>query len=124
MLYTAIESGKWGYIDKNGEFLICPKYDFASEFATNRALVRIDEKTAVIDENGNEVLSVKNTPLSLSNDGKIIIEEKSTIWGPIKKNTLELSYITPYGEVAWKTEINMGNCHWDTEKTMYNWVKK
>lgn len=76
MLYTAIESEKWGYIDKNGEFSICPQFDFASEFAMNRALVCYDDKSAVIDENGNEVLSVKNNPIFLSNDGKIIMKEE------------------------------------------------
>lgn len=79
MLYSAFHNGKWGYINKLGEFTIEPKFDFVSEFIIDRALVSYDSQTSVIDEKGEFVFNVndKSLSLSLSHDRKIITEEKS-----------------------------------------------
>lgn len=41
-------SGKWGYIDKTGKYVIKPEFDEANDFADGLAAVRIGEKWGYI----------------------------------------------------------------------------
>jgi hypothetical protein len=45
-------SGKWGYLNKKGEWALPAKVDRASEFSCGRALIKIGEKYHVIDKSG------------------------------------------------------------------------
>ena len=47
---------KSGYINKEGFWVIRPKYDFAGDFSKGIARVEIDEKWGYIDKNGNAVI--------------------------------------------------------------------
>ena len=59
------ESGKWGYVDENYQWVIEPKYEFVQPFRLGYGLVGTDNSSensnaVLIDKNGNEVLSIKN----------------------------------------------------------------
>lgn len=43
---------KWGYISPQGEFVIAPAFDSASDFHEGRAVVKIDWERKYIDRNG------------------------------------------------------------------------
>lgn len=42
------DEGKWGYIDKSGEFIIKPKFDDALDFCDGVAPVEVDDKYGYI----------------------------------------------------------------------------
>ncbi len=58
MVAVEIE-GKWGYINKKGEFIIKPIYDKAEKFVDGVAKVIFENRVKYIDENG-VYLGVKN----------------------------------------------------------------
>jgi hypothetical protein len=47
--------GKWGYIDKSGNFVTAPYYDQANDYHQNRAAVKRGEDWLFIDERGAQV---------------------------------------------------------------------
>jgi len=51
--------GKFGYINKNGDFVIEPKFDYAGRFSDGLALVLVDGLFGYIDRNGNYVIEPK-----------------------------------------------------------------
>lgn len=58
--YAKKEGNKWGFVDKNNNFVLKPKYDFASEFNEyGFASVRIGDKWGVINKELKEVVKPK-----------------------------------------------------------------
>lgn len=51
------EDGKWGYVNRAGEFVIPPRFDMASEFSEGRGLVEVDKKYGYVDSSGNLVIA-------------------------------------------------------------------
>jgi hypothetical protein len=41
----------WGYIDKDGKFVVAPQYDFASQFENGIAHIGLKGKDGFIDKN-------------------------------------------------------------------------
>ncbi|EAL1455719.1 WG repeat-containing protein, partial [Campylobacter coli] len=52
-------NGKWGFIDKNGEFAIKPKFDDIWDFSEGLAKVKLNGKYGFIDKNGDFVIKPK-----------------------------------------------------------------
>ena len=54
-------TGKWGFIDKTGSFVINPQFDFAWSFSDGLAAVRIGDyetgKYGFIDKTGSFVIN-------------------------------------------------------------------
>ena len=50
------KSGKWGYINMEGEYVIYPKFQMASDFAEDLATVQINGLWGFIDANGKYVI--------------------------------------------------------------------
>ena len=59
------KSGKYGYINTNGEEVIECKYDDASNFSKGLASVNLNSKWSVINVNGEKVVDFKNSYKSL-----------------------------------------------------------
>lgn len=58
--YAAVKiKGKWGFVDKNGEIVIKPKYDDARSFSNGLAAVKISDKWGFIDTSGNLCIEAK-----------------------------------------------------------------
>ncbi len=51
--------GKWGYVDKEGRFIIKARFDDASAFSCGLAGVAIDEKYGYINTNGEIVIDLQ-----------------------------------------------------------------
>ena len=49
-------SGKWGYIDTNGEWVVNPQFDWANDFSDGLALVELNGKYGYIDKTGAFVI--------------------------------------------------------------------
>ncbi|HEF3474383.1 TPA: WG repeat-containing protein, partial [Campylobacter coli] len=52
-------NGKWGFIDKNGEFVIEPKFDGVGNFSEGLARVELNGKYGFIDKSGKIVIEPK-----------------------------------------------------------------
>ena len=52
-------NGKWGFVDKNFQFVIQPQFDFAYEFAEGRGEVTINHRSGFIDRAGRVVIPLK-----------------------------------------------------------------
>jgi hypothetical protein len=52
-------NGKWGFVDKYFQFVIAPRFDYASEFSDGRAEVTINRKSGFIDKSGEVVIPLK-----------------------------------------------------------------
>jgi hypothetical protein len=55
-LARVAENGKWGYIDRYGEFVIPAQFDRALEFSEGLGLVRLDGKYGYVDTLGKIVV--------------------------------------------------------------------
>lgn len=54
------KDGKWGYKDISSRDVIIPlKYDIANPFIENRAIISVNNKYAIIDQNGKELTQFK-----------------------------------------------------------------
>ena len=64
------DSGKWGYIDKTGNFVINPQFDyFATPFAEGLATVSVNNKLGYIDKSGNCVIKPQFDDCNAFTDG-------------------------------------------------------
>jgi len=78
--FLSVQIGqKWGFIDRKGNIVIPPFFDFAEDFADGRALVENDGLWGIIDEQGKWVmpprikfpmLSVKEQRIRIRENGK------------------------------------------------------
>lgn len=57
-LYRYIDKELYGFIDENGVVIIAAKFDDASPFSGNYAVVKAKERTGIIDKAGKEVIPI------------------------------------------------------------------
>jgi outer membrane protein assembly factor BamB len=55
-LFPVKEYGKWGYINKNGDIIIKPRFDEAGNFCEGMAAIKMNGKWGYIDQTGNRVI--------------------------------------------------------------------
>ncbi|MBU3187647.1 WG repeat-containing protein, partial [Clostridium estertheticum] len=48
--------GKWGFINKTGEIVIKPQFDFACNFSEGLAAIKVEGKSGFINKNGKIVI--------------------------------------------------------------------
>lgn len=58
-------SGKFGFVDSTGSFIIKPTYDEARDFASEYTSVRVDTLWGIIDNNGTYILKPKFDRISV-----------------------------------------------------------
>lgn len=80
------QGGKYGYINKSGEFVIPARYDFADEFNAKYKIARISnsEKWGVVDMSGNEIVKPIYDEIVICADGYIYVKKdgKCGIFSP------------------------------------------
>jgi hypothetical protein len=86
--------GKWGYINKQGQFVIQPKFDRAGDFSEGLACVQEGENGRLINRSGGRVLSVNCDSANNFHHGlaKVRILDKTgyidrsghVVWAPTK----------------------------------------
>ncbi|MHA2062338.1 MAG: WG repeat-containing protein [Candidatus Sifarchaeia archaeon] len=72
-------NGKHGYIDKTGQFVIEPKFDYARPFSEGLAVVSVNNENGVIDVNGHYILEPLEAYIGSFSEGlaEIMIKDKS-----------------------------------------------
>lgn len=68
-LSAFVKEGKCGYIDKKGNIVISPEYDFASPFNEGIAAVSKEGKWGAIDKNGKMVIPIKYDFVQRTSEG-------------------------------------------------------
>src|SRR5256885_12697271 len=56
-MYSVVEKGKYGFMDKEGKVVINPQFESVSDFSEGMAMVRIGAKCAYIDTTGRMVIN-------------------------------------------------------------------
>ena len=75
-LYPIRENGQYGYMNKNGEVVISPRYDRAGYFSEGLACVKIDGKLGFIDKSGNNMIEPQFDRCYDFNEGYALVFEK------------------------------------------------
>lgn len=65
--------GAWGYIDKNGKFIIPPQFDQARAFRDGLAPVKTSNGWGFIDKNGQNIIPLNVEPDSYFSEGVAVI---------------------------------------------------
>jgi hypothetical protein len=52
--------GRWGFVDKDGKFVINPQFDDAMPFSNGLARVKISRKLGYVDQSGKYVWNPTN----------------------------------------------------------------
>jgi hypothetical protein len=84
-------SGKWGYLDKNGETIIPALFDMAWEFSEGLAAVKVDGKWGYIDKTGTIVIEPQ--PFEMVGEFKNGLAEIENDDGP--------GYMDKTGKIVW-----------------------
>jgi hypothetical protein len=97
------DTGKWGFIDSTGNFVIDPRWGFASPFEDGIATVAlagsVRNKWGAIDRRGQEIIPLQYAgPLSF-NDGLALVSSTSYKWATDQAGRTKLLPDTYYGFV-------------------------
>ncbi len=91
-------NGKWGAIDKTGDFVIKPQHEFLSSFHQNRAAFLKDGKMGFIDKSGAVVILPTYLKVDNFSDGLASVALGNGFFG----------YIDLNGEMVIKPEVWLG----------------
>jgi hypothetical protein len=70
------DSGKWGYVDRSGRWVIAPHFDLVFPFSQERGIVTIGQLRGVIDRKGKWIVS-PSLPWAVGyQDGFLCIQQK------------------------------------------------
>jgi hypothetical protein len=64
-----LQAGKWGFIDKNGNWVIEPRFASADSFSEGLARAGVDDKAAFIDKTGNWAIEPQYDPYQGFSEG-------------------------------------------------------
>lgn len=102
-------SGKWGYLNKNGDLIIPCIYDDVGNFFEGYALALFESKKILINANGKVIVNSENDDIGALGDGVVGVK-KADKWGYVSASNGK-SFISPKFE-------NIGPF-----KDGYAWVK-
>jgi hypothetical protein len=86
------ENNKWGIINKFGQVIVKPKFDFVYNFSEGVAVVGLNSKFGVIDTKGKIIVPLDYKYLEPQSKNGFIYFQKGD----------ELGYINQKGKVIWK----------------------
>jgi hypothetical protein len=94
-LYPISSSGKFGYLNANGNIVVQPKYDLGMDFNDGYALVMLNKKWGFIDSTGKEVIPLQfiNQPTDFKNGLARLLS-----------NNGKLTYINTSGKIIWQAK--------------------
>lgn len=87
-------NGKHGFIDRTGKIVIEPKYDWAWDFSSGRAMVNLG-KAGYIDRTGAVVIPAKYTTASSFSEGLAAVQEGDRWTGPYGYIDTTGKYVIP-----------------------------
>lgn len=74
-LYPMPREGKWGYVNRQGEWIIAPQWDQAEDFSEGRAAVGSWQRWGIIDRSGQLVVPIDyQSPSFATPDGRRVFE--------------------------------------------------
>ena len=82
------KDGKWGYINRSGDVIITPEFDFAWDFSEGLARVAVEDKVGYIDETGEMVINPQFDYAEAFSGGSATVmigEWETGEWGSVDK---------------------------------------
>ncbi|ERJ11705.1 WG repeat-containing protein [Haloplasma contractile] len=90
----------YGYLDMQGEEVIPPQFDMATDFHNQKAIVRVDKNTfALIDKQGNTLHQYNGFYIGELNNNRLVYQ---------KEQGSPFGYLNEKGDVAIKPQFKMG----------------
>jgi hypothetical protein len=90
--YVPIKIGDfWGYLDENENIAVQPRYTYAGDFQQKRAIVGLNQKFALINENGRWILPMNYEEITPSPKGNWFVRQKG-LWGVYTSDGLQGIY--------------------------------
>jgi hypothetical protein len=83
-LQPAEQSGKWGYTNPQGKFVISPQFDCAERFSEGLAVVEVEERFGYTDSDGHVVIPPKYFAAGIFKDGFAWVMTRKP-WMPLGK---------------------------------------
>ena len=80
VLLPVLKDGKWGYINKQGEMVIEPKYDGAFFFQDRIAQVKLNGKWGYINQAGKLVIKPRHSTPWFFYDGAFRVSRSQETW--------------------------------------------
>ena len=90
--YQVFKNGKWGLIDKTGQYIVKPRFDDIEDFHEGLAVVKLKKKMGFIDKNGKIVIKPRFNEASYFREGLAAVKVNGK-WGFVNKTG---SVLTPY----------------------------
>ena len=91
------KDGKCGFVNKDGEMVIKPQYDYCSKFHEGYAAVEINNKWGIIDKSGNMVVNPQYEAASPFENGLAFVKLGDT----------KYAYIDKAGKIVFEFETNI-----------------
>ena len=103
-LFPIEQNSKWGYIDVSGKIVIEPRFEVASEFSEDLALVQIDGKYGFINEKGDLVIKAQYSSAHDFSEGLARVQVGGDKYGQYGKwgfidQTGQMVIEAQYGEI-------------------------
>jgi hypothetical protein len=86
-LQPAEQSGKWGYTNPQGKFVISPQFDCAERFSDGLAVVEVKERFGYVDSDGQLVIPPKYFAAGIFKEGFAWVMTRKP-WMPLGKGEL------------------------------------
>lgn len=114
-MYSIVEKGKYGYMNKSGTVVINPQFESASEFSEGMAIVYISQKCGYIDTSGKVIVNPQfDLALPFYGGIALVISEDSS--------GREMGYVDKEGKLVWREtkESAKGSPNMDNMNTTTN----
>ncbi len=106
---------KYGALDKKGQMIIEPIYDYLSSFYGDRAVARKNAKAGVIDKSGKIVLDFAYQDVRLTN-GEAFAVKSAGVWQLVDQNgnklnkQIDMQYVEFDDVLYYNTPVEKGIC--------------
>lgn len=102
-LFCAIKEGesKFGYIDRQGNYVIRPKYDMATSFTNGYARVCLNDNWGIINKEDKAIVNIKwdGIAVNINPNKEYVWVKKDNQWNCLKIADNTLSFTTNFADV-------------------------
>ncbi len=123
-LARVAKDGRWGHINRDGEFVVAPQFDMAYEFSEGLAVVQRDKRHGYVNRSGALVVDTKFLSADAFSEGLASVNVGTGGAHKSIAEACEVGFIDPAGEFVLSPRyfsagrFHKGFCLVETEKTL------